>query len=104
MTMWRQGRSQTVRRPNDKQLDVDKTVRRLAALFWEYQLRGTNGVRRNYRRSYTSLSPDSLNVNTVYGCGLGPSIPGAPIGIPGTESPVTDGRSFSNRDTTSAGT
>jgi hypothetical protein len=57
-----------------------------------------------YRRAYTVVCPCLSNVKTSYGSGFGPSMPGEPMGIPGTASPTIGGLSFNIRLMRSAGT
>jgi hypothetical protein len=57
-----------------------------------------------YRFAYTAVLPVESNVTTSYGSLRGPSMPGEPIGMPGTAIPFTFGRSFRSLAMTSAGT
>jgi len=54
----------------------------------------------------TVVWPALSNARTSYGCGLtlATSIPGDPIGMPGTPMPTTRGRSLRSRWTSAAGT
>ena len=54
----------------------------------------------------TVVWPALSKASTSYGCGFTPatSMPGEPIGMPGTPIPTTEGRSLSSRCTSAAGT
>src|SRR5207249_8266226 len=53
---------------------------------------------------YTRVAPSAWNSSTSYPPACGASIPGAPIGIPGTANPSAFGRSLSSFRMSAAGT
>lgn len=57
-----------------------------------------------YRCAYTVVRPSRSKVSTSYASLVAPSMPGEPIGIPGTASPAIDGFSSSTLAIRSAGT